>query len=207
MLLNQFPAAAGYIGSALGVSMVIPQLVRTFRNPTMPGVSAGSWTLTALACTTWLLYGVRAHELPQIPGNVLLVSGAVALILVLPARVPPPVRAAWLAAAGVGLVAIATVAPTMLVGFLAFGLGLVSAVPQTVKSLVERHRPASAVSVPSWLLRVASQACWLTYALTVHDIAVTVSATVIMSNAVLLVTVELRRSRLVRAPELSAATG
>jgi uncharacterized protein with PQ loop repeat len=85
--LHTYAVATGYLGAALGVAMVVPQIARTLRDRTVPGVSALSWALTALACTSWLLYGVRAGELPQIPGNILLVSGSVVVALLVPSRV------------------------------------------------------------------------------------------------------------------------
>src|ERR1044072_2789336 len=103
--------AAGYLGSALGVAMVVPQILRTLRNRQLPGVSALSWALTAIACTTWLLYGVRTTEIPQIPGNVLLVSGAVAVVLLVPSRFSALPRALGLAGAGVVISAVAYFAP------------------------------------------------------------------------------------------------
>ena len=84
MDLRTFAEGLGYFGSVLGVAMVVPQIVRTYRNRTLPGVSAMSWALTSISCFTWLLYGIRAAEPPQIPGNVLLVSGAVVVVLSVP---------------------------------------------------------------------------------------------------------------------------
>ena len=42
MELRHFAEGLGYLGSALGVAMVVPQIVRTYRNRTLPGVSAMS---------------------------------------------------------------------------------------------------------------------------------------------------------------------
>jgi uncharacterized protein with PQ loop repeat len=191
--LHTYAVATGYLGAALGVAMVVPQIARTLRDRTVPGVSALSWALTALACTSWLLYGVRAGELPQIPGNILLVSGSVVVALLVPSRVSVAGRAAGLLAPAVLISVLAALTPTPVIGAVAIGMALVSSVPQTVRSLRRRAASASAVSLLTWSLRVASQVCWLTYALVLHDATVAVSATFVLSNAVVVLGAEAAR--------------
>lgn len=204
MQLHSFAEASGYLGSVLGVAMVVPQIVRTFRDRTVPGVSALSWALTALSCATWMLYGVRSGEIPQIPGNVLLVTGAVVVVLAVPSGTTARRRATYLLLCGGVITTAAFTVPPTALGFGGFALGLVSALPQTAKSL-SRHSAVSGVSLPSWALRVASQSCWLFYALIRHDLVVTISACFILTNAVLLIGIELaRRSAPVPAPAAAA---
>jgi uncharacterized protein with PQ loop repeat len=174
--------------------MVVPQMLRTLRNRTMPGVSALSWGLLSLTCTAWLLYGVRTGEVPQIPGNVLLVSGAVVIALAVPSARTVRARAAGLLAAAFVLVLLAVVAPVEVIGAIALSGALVSSVPQTITSLTRKDATRSAVSPLSWVLRIASQTCWLTYALALHDVTVTVSAIVILSNAIIVLVRETTRS-------------
>jgi uncharacterized protein with PQ loop repeat len=175
--------AAGYLGAALGVAMVLPQIARTYRDRALVGVSALTWALTALSCLTWLLYGVRAEEVPQIPGNVLTVAGAVVIVLAVPSSISRGARAARLVLAAAALIALAAVlAPTVL-GFVAFGIGMVSALPQIARSLLGSG--GAAVSIPTWLLYGAAQVCWLTYALIHHDAVVTVSAVFLIISSVL----------------------
>jgi uncharacterized protein with PQ loop repeat len=193
MSAHAFAVASGYLGAALGVAMVVPQIARTLRDRTVPGVSALSWGFTALACATWLLYGVRAHELPQIPGNVLLASGAALLVLLVPSAAAVPVRALGLLLPALLLGVLAAVAPPGIIGAVAFGMAVVSGVPQTMRSLGRRGDVVSAVSLPSWLLRVGSQAAWLFFAVAVHDATVMVSAIFILSNALLVIVAELAR--------------
>jgi uncharacterized protein with PQ loop repeat len=185
-------AATGYLGATLGVAMVVPQILRTFRDRALPGVSAMSWALTALGCMTWLLYGVRAAEIPQIPGNILIVSGAVVLVLAVPSATSVPVRAVQLGVPALLVIGLATVLPPTAIGFLAFGIGLLSALPQTVRSLTRQRASTSAVSVLAWLLRAASQLSWLIYAILVHDLPVMISTTVVLSSALVVVATELR---------------
>lgn len=207
MSLHLFGLTMAYIGSACGVAMVVPQLLRTLREPSVGGVSPTSWALTTVACFSWLLYGVRADEFPQIPGNLLLVSGAIAVTVLVPARVPGAVRALLLAAAMGTMVAVAWTVPPDAVGYIGFGLGLVAALPQTVESVVRAgSRGPSAVSISSWALRAASQACWLTFAVIDHAVPVMVAATVTLASALLLVVAEARHQSRARAAALAADT-
>jgi uncharacterized protein with PQ loop repeat len=193
MALHALAEASGYLGATLGVGMVIPQITRTLRDRTVPGVSALSWALTALACTSWLLYGVRTRELPQIPGNVLLVTGAVFIVLVVPSAVSPGARAARLAGAALTVAVLVPIVPPAVIGFIALSIGLVSALPQAMRSLGPRPPGESAVSVLTWFLRVGSQACWLGYAIALHDTTVMLSAVVLLSTALVVLGSELVR--------------
>jgi uncharacterized protein with PQ loop repeat len=183
----------GYLGATLGVLMVAPQIARTLRDRARPGVSALSWSLTALSCLTWLLYGIRAGEPPQIPGNVFMVTGSAFVVLSVPSALSVTARGARLALLAGILIALAVLIPPAALGFVAFGIGLVSAVPQLITSIAGRQRTDSGVSVLSWLLRAASQVAWLIYALALHDVVVTISATFILASALVLVLIELSR--------------
>ncbi len=192
MELRAFAEGLGYFGSVLGVAMVVPQIVRTYRNRTLPGVSAVSWALTSISCFTWLLYGIRASEPPQIPGNVLLVSGAVIVVLAVPSNRSVGFRAAALLAAGVAVAVLAFSVPSGVIGGLGFAIGLVSGLPQLVVSLTRRSGE-SAVSLLTWGLRVACQAAWLMYAILIGDMVVTVSAAFLGASAALVLGAELVR--------------
>ncbi len=189
---HELALSLAYIGATLGVAMVVPQILRTLRNPSLGGVSPVAWSLTTLACLGWLTYGIRTDSVPQIPGNVLLVSGAVAIVLLVPSRVSVRARALRLGGAAAALLLVASVVPAHWVGYLAFAVGLGSGWPQIVESVANwRTGSTSGVSVASWSLRVLSQLCWLTYAISVSDVPVTIAATVALTTAVLLVLLEL----------------
>ncbi len=204
MYLHDIAVASGYLGAALGVSMTVPQIARTLRDRTAPGVSALSWAMTALACFAWMLYGFRTGEIPQIPGNVLLVSGAVVIALAVPSAASAALRAVGLTAAALAIGGLATVAPPPAIGILAFGIGMVAALPQIVRSLSRSRAGTSAVSLPAWWLRVASQLCWFCYAVVVQDVTVTISAAFIASTAAVVIAGELTR-RPARAKVLALA--
>jgi uncharacterized protein with PQ loop repeat len=194
MTLHHVAIFLGYLGATFGVSMVLPQIARTFRDRGVGGVSALSWALTAIACFSWMLYGVRTHEMPQIPGNILLASGACVIVLAVPARLPVARRAAALLGAAVLILGFAAVAAPAYLGYLALSIGLVSAWPQTLESIARaRSGGESAVSVSAWTLRAMSQICWLGYAVVLHDVPVTVAASVTLTSAVALLLVEVRR--------------
>jgi uncharacterized protein with PQ loop repeat len=187
--------ACGYLGALLGVCMVIPQIARTFRNRQAPGVSPLSWALTAMGSSSWLLYGLRAHEGPQIPGNVLVVAGAVVILLAAPARIGERQRAAMLAIALVVLVGCAVALSTAVVGLIAFSIGIVSSLPQIIRSLGGPTGTTSAVSIPTWMLRGASQIFWLVFAVVEKDTIVFASANFILFSSLLVSVAELRRQR------------
>ncbi len=191
--LHTLGVAAAYLGATIGVVMLIPQIVRTFAERTVPGVSALSWALLGLSCMTWMLYGIRAHELPQIPGNIFMVTGAAVIVLAVPSAISVARRAARLATAAAAIATLAAVLPPTSIGFLGFGIGLFSAVPQLIKSMRRPGHQLSAVSVPAWVLRGISQACWLFFAVVVGDLAVTISASFILTSSALLVVCELGR--------------
>jgi uncharacterized protein with PQ loop repeat len=185
----------GYLGAALGVCMVIPQIARTYRNRSLGGVSVLSWALSGLSIFTWLLYGIRAAEMPQIPGNVLTVSGAVVIALAVPSPTGRKRRGLAIAIPACALIVLTATVPATSLGFIAFGLGIVSMLPQTVRSLRRTTGEVSAVSIPTWVLFGASQACWLIYALAVHDLVVAISACWIMASSLAISTSEVRQRR------------
>ena len=178
--------------------MVIPQIVRTLKNRTLPGVSAMTWALTALSCLTWMLYGFRADETPQIPGNFLMVIGSAFVAVAVVSTVSARSRALRLALLVGVVIAAGLTLPPAAVGFLAFGIGLIAAVPQTIRSVIGRHRPSSGVSVSAWFLRGAAQVFWLIFAVIQHDVVIMISGVFLLSSCVLLVAVE--RSRPAAVP-------
>jgi uncharacterized protein with PQ loop repeat len=193
-----------YLGATLGVAMVVPQIVRTIRHPALSGVSPVAWSLTVLACSTWLTYGVRTGTLPQIPGNVLLVSGAVAIVLLVPSVWSRRRRALVLGVLWSLVMLLAWTMPPGWVGYFALVVGLFSSWPQVYDSVAGLRAGSgeSGVSITTWSIKVVSQTSWLVYAVATAQLAVAISATVALSTAVMLVAVESYRRSTGRAPEL-----
>jgi uncharacterized protein with PQ loop repeat len=191
MTLHAFALTLAYLGATLGVVMVVPQILRTLTHPTLGGVSPVAWAMTVLGCSMWLTYGVRTGTVPQIPGNILLVSGAVAVVLLVPSHVSRRRRAVSLGVVLAALETVAWVVPAHSVGYLAASIGFVSAWPQVYDSVVTwRSGVRSGVSITTWSLKLVSQTCWLTYAVLVGDVPVAISATVAFGAAATLVTLE-----------------
>ena len=202
MTTHEIAFGFGYLGAALGVAMVVPQIMRILRHPALPGVSPISWALTAFGCLLWLTYGIRSGALPQVPGNLLLICGAVAVALLVQSPTSRARRAVLLAVGAVLLEAIALVMPPQGVGYLAFAVGTVSTWPQLYDSVGNwRAHINSGVSLSTWGLRIASQVCWLTYAFGTGDTPVAVGAIVAGLTGVTMIALE----SAARAPSFRSA--
>jgi uncharacterized protein with PQ loop repeat len=202
MTTHEIAFGFGYLGAALGVAMVVPQIVRIVRHPSLPGVSPISWALTAIGCLLWMTYGLRSGALPQIPGNVLLVGGAVAVVLLVKSPTSRARRAVLLALGAGVLEATVWVIPPQGVGYLAFAIGTVSTWPQLYDSVGNwRAHINSGVSLSTWGLRIASQVCWLSYAVGTSDLPVGIGATVALLTGVAMVALETAA----RAPAFGSA--
>jgi uncharacterized protein with PQ loop repeat len=191
MTTHEIAFGFGYLGAALGVAMVVPQIVRIARHPSLPGVSPISWALTAFGCILWLTYGIRTGALPQLPGNFLLICGAMAVALLVKSPISRARRAMLLALGGGLLETTALVIPAQGVGYLAFAVGTVSTWPQLYDSIGNwRAHINSGVSLSTWALRIASQVCWLAYALGTSDAPVAVGACVAGLTGVVMIALE-----------------
>jgi uncharacterized protein with PQ loop repeat len=194
----------GYLGAALGVVMVVPQIVRVVRHPKLAGVSPISWSVTTVTCLLWLTYGARTGQIPQVPGNVLLTSGAIVIVLIVPSSRSRAWRAGVLGSCAIALLGLSLALPAHDGGYLAFSIGLFSSIPQLLDSVhTWRIGATSAVSVSSWTLKIASQVAWLGYGIGVGDRPVLISACVTLTSAALLVFLETSaRSGALSQPEL-----
>ena len=202
MTTHEIAFGFGYLGASLGVAMVVPQIVRIVRHPSLPGVSPASWALLIYACLLWMTYGLRTGALPQVPGNVLLISGAVAVVLLIESP-GSRARRGLLLALGAGLLEVtAWVIPPESIGYLAFAIGTVSTWPQLYDSVGNwRAHVNSGVSLSTWGLRIASQVCWLTYAVGTSDLPVGVGAAVALVTGIAMVALETAA----RAPSFGSA--
>ncbi len=191
MTAHALALALAYLGATLGVVMVVPQILRTLAHPTLGGVSPVAWSMTVLGCSMWLTYGIRTMTVPQIPGNVLLVSGAVCVVLLVPSAVSRRRRAATLATVWAAFLTVALLVPPHAVGYIAVSIGFVSAWPQVYDSVATwRAGARSGVSITTWSLKALSQVCWLTYAVLIGDVPVLLSSVVALSTAVTLLALE-----------------
>jgi uncharacterized protein with PQ loop repeat len=181
-----------YVASVFGVAAVVPQILRTLRHPHMAGVAPLSYAVSILACTGFMIYGLRADVIPQIPGNVLLVTGSIAIVLLVPSHLSRSRRALMLAAAMTVVAVVAFHVPVETAGFLAFGISLFSAWPQVVTTL-RGTREAAGVSLTTFTLRLAAGLGWLAYAVIARDVPVIFSAGVMTGTTLLVLAVESSR--------------
>lgn len=196
MSVHEVAFGLAYLGALLGVIMVVPQIIRTIRHPQLTGVAPLSWAFTALACSLWLVFGIRTATFPQIPGNILLVSGAVAIVMLVPSAWSRKRRALTLGTAAAVLWTIAFLMPPHLIGYVAFAIGLYSMWPQLYESVwVNRRAAESGVSIPTQLLKLSSQSLWLSYALLLTDMPVIISATFGVTTTFVVTSVEMTRIR------------
>lgn len=192
MTSHSLAVTIAYVASVVGVSTVVPQILRTIRHPHMGGVAPLSWAISVVACTAWVTYGVRAGVAPQIPGNVLLISGSATIVLLVPSTLSRSRRALLLLTAVLAVVSVSTRLAPETVGYLAFGIGLFSAWPQVFATL-RGAREAAGVSLATFSLRTAAALGWLSYAVLARDVPVMLSATVMLSTTLLVLVVEASR--------------
>jgi len=157
--------------------MVVPQIVRIVRHPSLPGVSPVSWLLMTFSCIAWLTFGIRTNAAPQLPGNMLLIGGAIAVLMLINTSMPRARRVLVLVAGATVLLLTVWTIPAESVGYLATAIGLSSMWPQLFDTVGNfRGHITSGVSLPTYGLRMASQVCWLSYAVGTHDMPVGVGA-------------------------------
>lgn len=59
----------GYIATVVGTSLMLPQLMRSFRTRQMNDVAIGTIVLYFFNCALWGVYGVMIHAMPMIVAN------------------------------------------------------------------------------------------------------------------------------------------
>jgi len=196
------PQDLAYVASAVGVAVVAPQIQRIVRHPQLSGVSPWTWSITVVACSLWVTYGVRTGSVPQVPGNILLISGAVAIVLLVPARWSRPRRAGVLAATALSMIAVSTRLSPEQVGFLAFAIGITGMWPQLTETVWQRRGLGpSSLSLSSSALKLVSQTLWLSFAVLTTDVPVIVAAVVTLSANGVVATVEASRRRAALDPD------
>lgn len=202
MDMNTLATTLAYVGSAIGVAVSVPQIQRIVANPRVSGVSPWTWAIVALSCSLWMNYGIQTRTWPQVPGNSLIIAGAVAIVLLVPASWGRARRAGTLALvmAAANLLAASVLSPSS-VGFLAFGVGLFAAWPQVFQTVwVRRGMGPSAVSLTSNALAICAQVLWLSFALMTIDVPVIAGSVLAITTAGVVLGVELARRRAAGVP-------
>lgn len=184
-----------YIG-AIGVSLLaIPQLVKILRSRDSAGVSVPAWICQAMCCGTFLVYGIRIFELPQIVGNVLPVAGALAVAgMAVAARreITAPLVAGFFVATAAYLAFLFAI-PPLLVGFVGAGLAVIARWPQVIDSIRNcRNATPTNVSAATWYLLIAGMGSWMIYGVIAMDVPVLVTNVIGVLAAVIILMAEHR---------------
>lgn len=185
----------GYLGAILVAALALPQLAKILRERDATGVSVPAWIMQALCCLTFLIYGLRLAQMPQILGNILPVIGALAIVAVaLIARDKLSVAGVVVAVIVTALyVALMFVLPPLVVGSLAVVWGFVARWPQVVDSISSSRRgAATTVSPATWYLMIAAMLLWLVYGVMLMDVPVLATNVIGIVASIIILVAEYR---------------
>ena len=162
----------GLVASLLSMSFIWPQVYRVYRNDTVEGLAPLGALQGMSGSILWSTYGLARTDIPLFGSN-LLVAVAIGLMSLAMVRHGVIKRSTVLALVttviGIGFVTAAV--STTLLGMLAFVVGALSVLPQTLKVL--RDPNLQGVSVSSNTLLFATSSMWLFYGLVISDALVT----------------------------------
>lgn len=190
----------GIVASALSMLFIWPQVFRVYRNDTVEGLAPLGALQGMSGSILWAIYGLAQTDMPLFGSNLLL-AVAIGLIGAAMTRHGVLARSVFSAVVtvvvGVGFVAAAV--STSFVGILAFGVGALSVLPQTVKVL--RDPDLNGVSVSSNSLLFVTCCAWLSYGLTIGDTLVWLpNVLVIPCSALIVAKARTSQRRATRVP-------
>ncbi|MFH1657328.1 MAG: SemiSWEET family transporter [bacterium] len=70
----------GYMAAIVGTSLMLPQMIKSFKTKKMTDISSGMLLLYFLNCVLWLAYGVLISAMPVIVCNFIALIISVAQI-------------------------------------------------------------------------------------------------------------------------------
>lgn len=145
-----------------------PQVFRVYRNDTVEGLAPLGALQGMSGSILWSIYGLARTDIPLFGSN-LLIAVAIALLCVAMTRHGVVDRSTvfGLVATVIGVGLVASAVSTPLVGTLAFVIGALSVVPQTVKVL--RDPDLNGVSVSSNALLFVTASTWMAYGIAIGD--------------------------------------
>lgn len=168
-------AAFACSGMVLNAVMSLPQALRGLRAAPNSGMSATTWALSAACAGSWCVYGAAAPVAEQIPGNALMLFGALTVLHVTGRRGTQTIRA-WIVL--VSCICAATLvfwlAGVRGIGWFAFAIGAARSVPQLFVAVLSPV--IDGLSTGTWLLTVAASLSWLCYGLVAHNVTIGCSA-------------------------------
>lgn len=187
-------SAIGWAGGLTSTIMLLPQLLALLRTGDTKGMAWPLWVVFTGTTLGWMSHGVRLGQAFMIVSNaVSFAATVVSLVYLRRAGKLPSWR--WVLpglAFGAGLMAL-----DWGVGSAAFGATVVT--PIAIAKLhqgveIMRDRQVSGVSLGSWVLQLANEIIWLTWALLAPDAGTIISAVVTgLCNLFVLAWLVLRR--------------
>ena len=149
-----------------------PQVFRVYRNDTVEGLAPLGALQGMSGSILWSIYGLARTDIPLFGSN-LLIAVAIALLCVAMTRhgIMKAGTVFGLVATVIGVGLVASAVSTSLVGTLAFVIGALSILPQTIKVL--RDPDLNGVSVSSNALLLACASTWMAYGIAIGDALVT----------------------------------
>jgi uncharacterized protein with PQ loop repeat len=213
--------ALGCLGAALSMSLSWPQVYKSCVQRRTGGLSVTASALGVALPLGWITYGLLSGERIQIITNT--VTGTAGLLIMVALLVTQPslrsVRALRVSAGAAGsvLAAIALsglaaalpgvrgtqVAPVL--GMVLAAVAIVSAIPQPLALLRDRHLDLSGLSPLRWRMGAGACASWFAYGLGTGQPAVYASASVGLLSALTVCTILYLRSEPSEAVEIHAA--
>ena len=171
--------ALGCLGSALSMSLAWPQVYKSCVQRRTSGLSATASTLGVAMPVGWITYGLLGGDRIQVVTNTVTgltgLSILLALLITQPhLRTPRMLRVSAGSAGAVIVAALVSLAAAALpgvrsgqvaavLGLLLAGVSFLSAIPQPLALLRDRHQDLSGLSPLRWRLAAGACATWLGY--------------------------------------------
>lgn len=171
----------GWIATAVGAVLALPQLLRLIRTRRLDGLSHFAWWAMMTVNLSWLAHGVHIGQPPQIVTNTFALCSTVPILILLTRSLG---RSVLKAVASSLAVAATIVTIDIALGSLAFGIaavipGVVSYLSQGMELI--RAERVHGVSVAFLSLAVLNQSLWLTWAWLLPDAGTILACTITLT--------------------------
>jgi uncharacterized protein with PQ loop repeat len=211
--------ALGCLGAALSMSLSWPQVYKSCVQRRTGGLSATATALGVAMPLGWITYGLLSGERIQIVTNTVTGTAGLSIMVALLATQPSlrSARALRVSAGAAGAVVAAIllsglaaalpgvrgseVAPVL--GLVLAGVSVLSAIPQPLALLRDRHLDLSGLSPLRWRMGAGACASWFAYGLGTGQPPVYASASVGLVSALIVCTILQLRSEPSAAAEIS----
>jgi uncharacterized protein with PQ loop repeat len=176
-------AVVSVLAVALTVVFAWPQVFRALRHG-VHGISPGAITLSLVAASAWLGYGIARGLIPVIVANFGVMTGQLVVTVELVRNAAlPRARAAVAIAAALALIAVCQV--SVLTGPIVVVAGLIaftSVLTQLLEVLREPHA-LEGLSASTYGILTSVSACWVVYGLLQGDVVIIATNVVILPMA------------------------